>query len=109
MVAEPSDPKGQGPLVRVPRLQVMVLTFMALLALVAADGGGNDELGALGMAESFVKMPEEPEAEEHHVVSCRKFEAYDLGDAGRQGEANKEFSIRYGQACMHRQVQQMDG
>lgn len=39
----------------------MVLTFMALLALF--DGGGNDELGALGMAESFVNMPEEPEAE----------------------------------------------
>ena len=47
MAAEPSDPKGQGPLVRVPTLQVMVLTFMALLALVAADGGGNDELGRL--------------------------------------------------------------
>ena len=62
---------------------------MALLALVAADGGGNDELGALGMAESFVNMPEEPEAEEHHMVSCRKFEAYDLGDAGRQGEGQQ--------------------
>ena len=89
MVAEPSDPKGQGPLVRVPRLQVMVLTFMALLALVAADGGGNDELGALGMAESFVNMPEEPEAEERHMVGCRKFEAYDLGDAGRHGEGQQ--------------------
>ena len=87
MVAEPSDQKGQ-PLVRAPRFQVM-LTFMALLALVAADGGGNDELGALGMAESFVNMPEEPEAEEHHMVSCRKFEAYDLGDAGRQGEGQQ--------------------
>ena len=90
MVAEPSDPKGQGPLVRAPRFQVMVLTFMALLALVAADGGGNDELGALGMAESFVNMPEEPEAEEHHMVGCRKFEAYGSGDAGRHGEGQQE-------------------
>ena len=84
MVAEPSDPKGQGPLVRAPRFQV-IWTFMASLMLMAAAGGGNGELGALGMAESFVNMPEEPKAEEHHRKSCRKFEAYDLGDGGHQG------------------------
>ena len=82
-VAEPSDPKGQGPLVRAPGFQVM-WTFMAFV-LMAADGGGNRGLGALGMAESFVNMPEEPKAEEHHRKSCRKFEAYDLGDGGHQG------------------------
>ncbi|CAL1153233.1 unnamed protein product [Cladocopium goreaui] len=90
MVAEPSDPKG-GPLVRAPRFQVM-LTSMALwmaLMMVAADGGGR-ELGALGMAESFVNMPMEPKAMEHHRWSCRKFEAYDLGDAERQGEGQRE-------------------
>ena len=84
MVAEPSNPKGQGPLVRAPGFQVM-WTFMASLMLMAADGGGNGELGALGMAESFVNMPEEPKAEEHHRKSCRKFEAYD----GHQGEGQQ--------------------
>ena len=87
-VAEPSDPKGQGPLVRAPGFQVM-WTFMASLMLMAADGGGNGELGALGMAESFVNMPEEPEAGEHHMWSCRKFGAYDLGDVGHQGEGQQ--------------------
>ena len=57
--------------------------------MVAADGGGR-ELGALGMAESFVNMPMEPKAMEHHRWSCRKFEAYDLGDAERQGEGQRE-------------------
>ena len=88
MVAEPSDPKGQGPLVRAPRFQV-IWTFMASLMLMAAAGGGNGELGALGMAESFVNMPEEPEAGEHHMWSCRKFGAYDLGDVGHQGEGQQ--------------------
>ena len=83
MVAEPSNPKGQGPLVRAPGFQVM-WTFMAFV-LMAADGGGDGELGAFGMAESFVNMPEEPKAEEHHRKSCRKFEAYD----GHQGEGQQ--------------------
>ena len=39
--------------------------------------------------ESFVNMPEEPEAEEHHMVGCRKFEAYDLGNAGRHEEGQQ--------------------
>ncbi|CAL1136666.1 unnamed protein product, partial [Cladocopium goreaui] len=39
----------------------VIWTFMASLMLMAAAGGGNGELGALGMAESFVNMPEEPE------------------------------------------------
>jgi hypothetical protein len=41
---------------------------MASLMLMAAAGGGNGELGALGMAESFVNMPEEPEAGEHPMT-----------------------------------------
>ena len=64
MVADPSDPKGQGPLVRAPKLQVMS-TFMALAAslqLVAADGGCLVEPRAYGMADSFVNVPEEPGA-----------------------------------------------
>ena len=36
-----------------------------------------------------MNMPEEPEAEEHHMVNGRKFEAYELGDAGRQGESQQ--------------------
>ena len=87
MVAEPSDPKGQGPSVRAPGFQVM-WTFMAFV-LMAADGGGNGGLGVLGMAESFVNMPEEPKAEEHHVRSCGKFDAYGVGDVGRQGEGQQ--------------------
>ena len=72
MVPEPSDPKGQGPLVRAPKLQVM-LTFMALavsLQLVAADGGCLVEPRAYGMADPFVNMPEEPGAVNG---SCRNF------------------------------------
>ena len=72
---------------RAPGFQVM-WTFMAFV-LMAADGGGDGELGALGMAESFVNMPEEPEAGEHHMWSCRKFGAYDLGDVGHQGEGQQ--------------------
>ena len=61
---------------RAPGFQVM-WAFMAFV-LMAADGGGNRGLGALGMAESFVNMPEEPKAEEHHARSCGKFDAYML-------------------------------